>query len=434
MGEPVETDRRVTGPADPRPLVLVLASTFPAHADDPVPAFVKDQVEALAALPDGYRYAVLAPHDARSSTRDRTEHAAFTEYRFHYARPRRLEVLAGRGIMPTLRRNKAFYAVVPSLFGGEYRALRRLVRQLKPDLLYAHWFTPQAVVAAEVSRRTGVPFVFTTHASDVEVWRKVPGVGARIVRGAVRRASGMTAVSRRSAAKLTRFLGAEDAARVQILPMGTERPAVDPARRAEVRADRGWAEKTVLLFMGRLVEKKGVIHLIDALADARDRLGDWVAVIAGDGPLRVDLESAVTAAGLSDRVTFAGYVTSDAKTDLLAAADVFLVPSVVAADGDAEGLPVSLLEGLAWGIPSIATPESGADDVLTDGVDGVLVPGGDPAALAAALERLVGAPAAERARMSAAARELAESFAWPRIARRTHDDLFAPALRAAGRD
>ena len=133
--------------ADPRRAVIVVASTFPASATDPVPAFVRDQVIALATLHPELDFHVLAPHDRRSATVDRTEHAEYTEHRFHYARPRRAEQLAGRGIMPALRENKLLYLVVPFLFTGELRALKRLAREVRPAIIYAHWFTPQAVVA-----------------------------------------------------------------------------------------------------------------------------------------------------------------------------------------------------------------------------------------------------------------------------------------------
>ena len=159
--------------------LLVVASTFPAGPDDSVPRFVYDQVLALKAIRPNWRITVLAPHDARSSTADRTEHAEFTEVRFHYLRPRRWESLAGRGIMPAIRQNPFQLLAVPGLLWGEYRALKRLVARDRPDLVYAHWFTPQAITAAPVGRRAGLPFVFTTHASDVAGWGRVGGHAAR---------------------------------------------------------------------------------------------------------------------------------------------------------------------------------------------------------------------------------------------------------------
>jgi glycosyltransferase involved in cell wall biosynthesis len=414
--------------AEPSPTrVLVLASTFPASADDPVPAFVLDQVVALATAHPELELHVLAPHDRRSDTRDLSRHELFTEHRFHYA-PRNAERLAGRGIMPALRESPWLYLVVPLLFWGEWRALRRLLRELRPALVYAHWFTPQAIVASWATR-SRTPFVFTTHASDVDVWHRIPILGARMVRRATSRAKAVTAVSSRSMAKLTAFFPDGLTVPAHIIPMGVDvgsGPASE--RRSSARATLDLGTERTYLFMGRLVEKKGVEFLLDALAGPGDELGEWRLLIAGDGPLREPLEAHATRLGIRDRVVFTGFVSGGQKAALFAAADVFVVPSVISADGDAEGLPVALLEGLAAGLPCVATYESGADDILTDGVDGLLCEQRDPAALRARLDSLATLTPAARAALAARGRLLAASFSWPEIAERHYEFLFAPLI------
>lgn len=402
--------------------VLVVASTFPSGDDDPVPAFVKDQVVALKTAAPTLDLHVLAPHDRRSATVDRRTHPHFTEHRFHYMWPRRAERLAGRGILPELQAHPAMYAVLPFFVLGEAVALLRLARRLRPDVVYAHWFTPQAITGAWVARAVGARLVFTTHASDVAVWRKVPLVGGAVVRAHTARADRITAVSSRSLARLRGFFDARAwepvAARTAVIPMGVHVPAVaaDPA-----------AETDTVLFVGRLAEKKGVPVLLRAFARAADRLPGWRLVVAGDGPLRADLQAQAAGLGLGDRVDFPGYVTGEAKADLVRAARVYAVPSVIAEDGDAEGLPVSLLEGLAAGKVCVATFESGADDVLHDGRDGFLVPQRDVDALADALVRAATLPPAAAEPLRRAARAVADAHAWPAVARRHLDFLFPGA-------
>jgi glycosyltransferase involved in cell wall biosynthesis len=407
--------------------VLVMASTFPASPTDPVPAFVHDQVLALATAYPDIEWHVLAPHDRRSQTRDEVRHARFTEHRFHYA-PRRAERLAGRGIMPAIREARWLYLVVPLLFLGEYVALRRLLKRLRPAVVYAHWFTPQALVASWAGgRRT--PFVFTTHASDVEIWHRVPVLGARLVRRATRRARALTAVSSRSMAKLASFFDGPVPAPSAIIPMGVDVTPPAEGQRDAARAALGIApDERMHLFIGRLVEKKGVEYLIDALAGAGRDLGAWKLVIAGDGPLRAALEARAEAAGIGDRVRFSGFVSGEEKSRHLAAADVMVVPSVIAADGDAEGLPVALLEGLAAGLACVATFESGADDILTDGVDGYLVPQRDALALRAGLDAVADLDTRAASELSTRARELAARFAWPSVAEQHYAHLLGPVL------
>lgn len=415
------------------PSILVLASTFPAHSGDPVPGFVRDQVIALSKEYPELQFSVLAPHDRRSRTRPVTVHPSYTEHRFHYAWPRPLEQLAGRGIMPALRERPWLYTIIPMLFVGEFWATLRLVRRERPALLYAHWFTPQAIVCSWVSTLTGVPFVFTTHAADVMAWRRVPWLGPRLVRRVTRQAAGATAVSRRSMEKLTSFF-APGSVRVptRIIPMGVDLPADLPTHDERLAARERLSippAGNTLLFIGRLVEKKGLAHLLAALAEDEGELGSWTLLIAGDGPLRAELGALTDRLGLSDKVRFLGYVTGAAKMDCLTAADVLVVPSVVAADGDAEGLPVTLLEGLAHGLVCVATEESGADDILTDGVDGFLCAQMDRSGLFDALGRALGLTSDEHADLVRAAVTLASRFAWPTVAREHYEFLLEPALR-----
>lgn len=399
--------------------VLVVASTFPAADDDPVPAFVRDQVTAMHAASGDLEFHVLAPHDRRSGTVSRRSHRAYEEYRFHYLWPRRWEVLAGRGIMPALRERPALYAVLPLFVAAELVALARLARRLDPDVVYAHWFTPQGVTASWVARLVGARFVFTTHSSDVSVWRRVPLVGGVVVRAHARRAAAITAVSRRTMGNLASFFSPEEWAqlepRTSVIPMAVD---VDEPPRSTTR------EQTIT-FVGRLVEKKGVQILLQALATAREELAGWRVVIAGDGPWRERLEAQAAALGVD--AEFPGYVTGEAKRSVVESAGIFVVPSVVAQDGDAEGLPVSLLEGLAAGRICVATFGSGAQDVVTDGVDGVLVRQRDVSALADALVRVATMDDSTATAMARAARERATAFGWPRVARRHIDALFSGA-------
>jgi glycosyltransferase involved in cell wall biosynthesis len=419
--------------AQDRDTVLVLASTFPTSPTDPVPAFVLDQVNAMAVQHPELDFAVLAPHDRRSETTSVSRHKHYTEYRFHYFWPRGAERLAGRGIMPALRESPILYLVVPFLFLGEYFATMALVRKLRPALIYAHWFTPQALVASWVGRATKTPFVFTTHASDVDVWRRIPRVGPALVRGASRRAKAITAVSSRSRDKLTTFFEGESSLAVPlaIIPMGVPIPdvTVTATERAALKKAAGLTGKTVYLFIGRLVEKKGVAYLLEALASpAASGLKDWALVIAGDGPLLESTRAEVARHGLSDRVVFTGYVSGADKDRWFRTADAMVVPSIIADDGDAEGLPVALLEGLAYGLPTIATRESGADDIVTDGVNGLLCAQKDAPGLLRQLLRLYELRSPDRAKLSDEAWKLAQSFSWPFIARKHYDFLFAPLL------
>ncbi|MFZ9880104.1 MAG: glycosyltransferase [Phycisphaerales bacterium] len=155
-------------------------------------------------------------------------------------------------------------------------------------------------------------------------------------------------------------------------------PAVD--RRARPAAPTALA-------VGRFVEKKGFEHAIRALAAAGDASAFRLRLI-GDGPLRPRLEQVARELGVTDRVEFAGWRTHEEVACAMADADLLLAPSVVARDGDMEGLPLVVIEALATGMPVIGSRHGGIPELVSDGVNGVLCDERDEGALAAALVRL----------------------------------------------
>jgi glycosyltransferase involved in cell wall biosynthesis len=402
--------------------LLVVASTFPSSETDPVPAFVRDQVIAIKKVQPDMQISVLAPHDKRSNTKSVTEHPEFTEYRFHYAWPANIEKLAGRGIMPALKANPLNYFLIPFLFIGEFIALLRLEKKIQPDVVYAHWFTPQAFVSRWVRIFTHTPFVFTTHASDVSVWKKIPILGNHVVRSNTKQASAFTAVSRRSMEKLESFFVPKDLDAIRqkstLIPMGISLPQ---------KVQTTNTNPHQILFVGRLVEKKGVHYLLPAFAEVAKQFPDASLVVAGDGMLLEGLKKQANEMGIAEKVTFPGYVSGEAKQQLLQSAGIYVVPSVITQSGDAEGLPVSLMEGLSYGKICIATNESGADDILHDGQDGYLIPQKDTAAITSALTKALSLQPNEANQIRQNAVTTAAQFDWPRIAL-AHLDFFESKL------
>lgn len=396
--------------------VLVVASTFPASDSDSVPAFVKDQIKAMKALDDSLEFSVLAPYDYRSKTKNFSEHDSYNEYRFHYAWPRPIEKLAGKGIMPTLYANPLYFLLIPFLFIFEGIATYKLVRKIKPKLIYAHWFTPQAIIARIVGAITHVPFVFTTHAADVAVWHKIPLIGSPIVRWSAKQAHSFTAVSERSMNKLAAFFNdnewSELKKRSKIIPMGIDLP--DQSTSVNVTNNN-------ILFIGRLAEKKGVQYLLPAFKELLATNPGAKLTVAGDGPWLSRLRQ--QAKKLELKVDFPGYTTGKAKQKMIETHSIYVIPSIVASNGDAEGLPVALMEGLAAGKLCIATNESGADNILTDHKDGFLVPQKNTEALTAALKKALQLSRTDKKTMSGHARATAEQFSWPVIAEKHIDFL-----------
>src|SRR5690606_27772642 len=336
---------------------------------------------------------VHAPHSHHSRTSGYAEQSRdYRVTRFHYFWPFRLERLAGRGILPTLKANRFFYLQVPFLVLFQILSLLRLVRRERPDLLYAHWFCPQAISTAIVAKLTRTPFVFTTHASDVTVLG-YSACAKALVKWVCSQAAAYTAVSTRTADKLRSMFGDEEwsqrySAKLSVIPMGvnTAEQHIDPGALTRIKSRYSIdGSKEVILFIGRLAEKKGVEYLLEAFSLLPPSLrGRCQLIIAGDGYLRPRLETRASALGLKD-VVFTGFVQGEDKAALFSLARVLCIPSIVDGSGDSEGFPVVLMEGLASGKIVLASDASGAETVLVNGKSGFLFAQKSAAELAGAL-------------------------------------------------
>lgn len=369
-----------------RPRLLVIASTYPARPGDGTPGFVRDLALREA---DHYDTVVLVPM-VPGAPRDEVD-GSLRVVRFRYF-PRRFENLADGAIIENLRSRRSSWVQVLPFLLAEALAVRRLVREHRPDVLHIHWILPQGAVALLTAR--GIPWVVTTLGGDVYALRNP--IANRLKRMVVRRARAVTTMNSDMRDRLV-ALGAPTST-THVMPMGADVDAVREAA-AGIASEPGR-----LLFVGRLVEKKGLGVLIEALRMIPEGV-PWSLDIVGDGPLRSQVETA--SRGLP--VRFLGQLGRDDLSRRLGASSIVVVPSVPAASGDQDGLPVALLEAMAVGRPAVGSRLSGIDDAIVDGETGLLVPPGDPAALAAALEKLL-TDSGLRSALGVAASRRAESF------------------------
>jgi glycosyltransferase involved in cell wall biosynthesis len=226
-----------------------------------------------------------------------------------------------------------------------------------------------------------------------------------LVRWAARRSDRVVAISSYTAAELRELADVP----IEVIPYTTALPE-PPSLPGSVGGP------PTVLFVGRLVERKGVPYLIEAMSQLRDRA--MRLVIVGEGPERPKLEAAAQRLGLADRVLFRGKLSAAELQAAYAQASAFVLPSVFDARGDTEGLGVVALEAMNHGTPVVASRIGGIPDVVEDGVSGLLVPPADSAALAAALRRVLDEPGLARSLGEAGRRRLHEHFSWEAITAR----------------
>jgi glycosyltransferase involved in cell wall biosynthesis len=393
-----------------RPRLLVLASTYPGDDQDGTPAFVRTLAEREAARFDTLVLAPMVPGAARAA-----QHGSVRVRRFRYF-PARFEDLADGAILENLRARRSRLLQVPALLLAEAAAVRRAVRDHDPDVIHVHWIVPQGLVALAAAR--GRPWLVTTHGGDLYALRGRAWLAVK--RAVLRQASAATGVNHDMVRRMV-ALGAPPE-RTRVLPMGVDLARVRALSATEV------GRPGHLVFVGRLVEKKGLDVLLTALrvVSERDPELDWSLSVIGDGPLRDEL--AAQAAGLPKPVRFHGQCPAAEVARLLGTGAIYALPSRPARSGDQDGLPVALLEAMAVGLPVVASRIPGVAEAVRDGQDGLLVEPGDADALADALTTLLTDEAARR-RLAAGARARSETYSVETIGAR-YVELLAEIARA----
>lgn len=255
------------------------------------------------------------------------------------------------------------------------------VRRMKLVHLHAHFANSPATVALLASKLTGVPFSFTAHATDIFKYKVNPQALANkveasrfVVTVSDFNKTHMERTTETSGNKIVRLYNGIDLER--FAPNGT--PPCRPFR---------------IVCVARLVEKKGLPILIDACRRLRDRGFDFRCEIVGKGRLRSELNSLVKRHKLSKYVSLVGPQSQLEVLERYHSAHLYVLPCIIGTDGNREGLPVSIVEALACGLPVVTTPVTGIPEVVHDRHNGLIIPPGDSEILATAIETLIRDPA-----------------------------------------
>jgi glycosyltransferase involved in cell wall biosynthesis len=284
------------------------------------------------------------------------------------------------------------------------RRLAKLIRQEKVSLVHAHCFDP-TFVAWRAARRAGVNFVFTRHHSDHNI-RLGKKWHTRIDALCARRADHVIAVSD-ATKRIMIEIEKVPADRITVVYNGME-PLREPRPGGveELRAEFGIGDEPICLMIGRLHEEKGHRYLFTALAELNRRGQRVTALLAGDGPQRAQIEAQARAAGVLDQLRFLGRRAD--VPELIALSSLVVLPSL------AESFGFAALEAMSLGKPVVAFATGGLAEVIADGESGLLVPQGDAAELAEAMNAVLSSQELAQ-RLGQAGRKRVEQFTFQRM-------------------
>jgi len=387
--------------------VLYITTSFARYEGDPHSSWIVTLIGHLRKR--GIEVEVLAP-----SFRGLGDHQVqgIKVHRYRYF-PARWEALTHEDGAPKKIGNPLYAGMVaPYLAAGVWSAAR-LARRERYPLIHVHWPLPQALLGMAARRAGGGRLVATFYGAELHLARRVPAMKP-VLRSLARACDQTVAISSFTARQVEEVTGVQPV----VIPYGAALgPVSDVAPPGEGRSGQGPRQ---ILFAGRLIERKGLPVLLRALALVAEER-DVVLHLVGEGHERPGLERLASELGIEGRVHFHGWVSQEELDRLYRTCDLFVLPSVVDSGGDTEGLGVVLIEALRYRKPVIGSEVGGIPDIIEDGVSGLLVPPGEPRALAAAIRRVLDDPALARRLGEDGFQYVAEKFDWERIADKMAD-------------
>jgi len=372
---------------DPKEKILVLATTFPRWENDKEPTFVKDLCKELI---EDFEVHVLVPHYKGLKPREKVE--GMFIHRFTYFYPKKLQKLAYGGILPNIKKNPILILQSPLLFTSKLYNTIKIIKKYNIKKIHTHWFFPQGYISAICNKLLKTKSMVTIHAGGIIALNKIPLLKKPISNFIVKNNDIIISVSHYGKDLLKTMVSSNLKKMVEnktkVIPMGTyTKEFRKKINKKSLRKEYKIKERNIILFLGRIAEKKGLKYLIQALPKIKNK--DYLILIGGDGPLKKNIELLVKKYKFQNKVRFLGYITGKDKTNYILSSDILIVPSIVTKEGDTEGLPVTIMEGMSAGLPTIATDVGGIKDIIKNNKNGLLIKQKNPKEIAEKINYLL---------------------------------------------
>jgi len=380
--------------------IILLTSSYPSSSDLVNQSFMTDLVESLSKRK--IRFFVICPHQLSLPYRE--EKNNITIIRFPYWFTSSGQKLGGAGgIVPSMSRSLlAIIQIIPFCI-CQFITTMRTIKKENIDLIHSHWIIPQGIVGIAVRMITGIPHVISIHGTDIHLIHSY-----RIfypLMNIITHYSEYISTNSSHTYRLLIDTISKKNVKSCIIPMGIYPEKF--LRKCSTISDK---EKNIL-FVGRLIAWKGVYNLIRAMKLVITTVDNVHLTIIGNGPERAQLIQFTKDLGISSQIQFCDNIGKRQLLMRYKNADLFVLPSIIV-NKQTEGLGVVLLEAMASGVPVIGSNIGGIPDIIKDEINGLLVPAGDPQALADAIIRILKNPdLAERFR-KAGLETVRERFSW----------------------
>ena len=383
--------------------LLVLTSTYPRWQNDIEPNFIES---LCLQLTDEYEVHVLAPHYQGAKCYEQSRGIHVHRFKYFFGSYQRLTY--NGGILANLQQNKLNYLLIPLFFLFQSLALYRILRRLEVKVLHAHWVIPQGLIAVllRLLCRKQYKILLTSHGGDLFSLNNKYLKKCKL--SVLQAAEHITVVSQ-VMKQLCIGLGVDEN-KISIAPMGVD-------LQKKFIANTAYSRRTGLIYVGRLVEKKGVKYLIEAVTILRKQFPNLSLNIVGFGPMLSHLQ-ALARDKNGHYIHFIGAVKNDDLPTHLNKARIAVTPSIIDQVGDQEGLGLALIEAMGCGCAVIASDLPAIRDLIQPGETGLLVTPKSTSALAAAITELI-LDDEKAERLAKCGREyVRQKFDWQQVGRK----------------
>lgn len=347
--------------------VLVLTTSFPHSKEDFSGKFIKDQILNILNLNIKFNFYVLTGSKTKFNYKNQEK---FKVYIFRYFF-KKFEILGNEAIKLQIQKNKKVLFLIPFYFFSQFVNTIYILKKQNIDLIYVHWFFPQALTAYIVNKFMRIPYKITIHSSEINYFIKYFGkIGKIISKNIILNSSGVSVTSDTIYKNLEQILTKDELSKLRILifPMGINSNVLDKIETKKTVVKIPESRKNIL-FIGRLVEKKGLFILIEFFKKFVKSNNTYNLIIAGDGELKKEVELYLNEYDLKNKIFLTGSIDDEQKKYLFEMSEILIVPSIIT-DDDIEGMPVVIIEGLYFGKIVIASQFTNSDLVISDNING----------------------------------------------------------------
>ncbi len=366
-----------------KPTLLVLSSSFPRWSDDNDSRFVFNLSNYLA---DDYNVIILCPHtkgSQQSETMDKCQ-----VYRFRYA-PTELETLTYcGGISSRLKEKKWRYLLIPIFLLSQSLAIIKLTRKYPINIIHAHWIIPQglSLLISKPFIHKSIKTVLTSHGSDLYTLNGKTGFW--IKNKIIKNCTAITLVSSAMKNFLKRKFNSSLPSKIYVIPMGTDlRNTFTPGEITSKKAIQ--RSKESLLYVGRLIDIKGVDRLLRALSLLIKEKPNIQLTIIGNGPEKRKLLALAKNLALQNNVTFIEHLSHTKLVQYYRSATLCVFPFYKKENNVQEGFGLVVIEAMGCGCPVIVGDVAAMQDTVTHNKTGIITDTLKPEKLAAEISKLL---------------------------------------------